>query len=265
MATSNAKHSNAVTAATSKVSGLKDAKGLLTEKGRAAILECKGTLSLSQASARFGVSRRTVGRIFHGAEHSSQSEDAQSQEIESLQTALAKQQKLIQALSETIEKLSQPQTSPASQVSLASSAFLSFRHRRELDPRWHQKPTIVGHRNYSSPYRDSPEMRVIVYRGLQVPYPSYINLAKEVQDQRLIKEHPVSPDCTHFPYPKELTPADRPVKSPENGYKDPAPGTYCNCDICARWRHEIAFEDMMFYSYLSAKMDYEIFHGRRRG
>lgn len=47
---------------------MKPSNTLISEAMRKEIKACQGTLSLATAAKKFGVSRRSVGRIYHGGE-----------------------------------------------------------------------------------------------------------------------------------------------------------------------------------------------------
>lgn len=199
----------------------------VTKELRSEILACKGKLSLSVAAKQFGVSRRTVGRIYHAGELSA----AKDTQIEDLSQEVAELKSLVSQLLS-----SQPRQ----------------RLRRNPDPAFDGKSHKSSPTDYSSPYRESPGMEILRVHGVDVPVPfGWRSLCEE---KWFLLNNPASPECSVYPYPQTTETSTESKKSParEITYEDPTPGTVCTCQACLDWRLRIAFEDRMQRSFVHA-------------
>lgn len=201
----------------------------ITEELRSDILACKGKLSLAVAAKRFGVSRRTVGRIYHGGESST----AKGASIEHLTHEVEELKSLVTQL-----LASQPRQ----------------RLRRNPDPTFDGKSHKSLANDYSSPYRDRPGVEIFRVHGVDVPVPSgWRSLCEE---QWFLLSNPASPECSVYPYPQATKTKTKTEleKSPakEIVFEDPYPGVVCTCQACSDWRLRIAFEDRMQRSFVHA-------------
>lgn len=201
----------------------------VTKELRSDILACKGKLSLAVAAKRFGVSRRTVGRIYHGGEVSS----AKDTRIEHLTHEVEELKSLVTQL-------------------LASQPRL--RLRRNPDPAFDGKSHKSSANDYSSPYRETPGVEVFRIHGVDVPVPSgWRSLCEE---KWFSLSNPASPECSVYPYPQttKIKTKTESEKSPakEIAFEDPYPGVVCTCQACLDWRLRIAFEDRMQRSFVHA-------------
>ncbi|RMT06099.1 hypothetical protein [Pseudomonas amygdali] len=199
----------------------------ITEELRSDILACKGKLSLAVAAKRFGVSRRTVGRIYHGGELS----DAKDTGIEHLTHEVEELKNLVTQL-----LASQPRQ----------------RLRRNPDPAFDGKSHKSSASDYSSPYRDRPGVEVFRVHGVDVPVPSgWRSLCEE---KWFLLSNPASPECSVYPYPQATKTTSKSEKSSvkDISFEDPYPGVVCTCQACLDWRLRIAFEDRMQRSFVHA-------------
>ena len=164
---------------------IKDSQGFVTEEGRAAILACKGKMSLRQAQAHFGVSGRTIGRIFNDGDKCPKVAGSSGAEVQELKALIAQQQEMIKSL------LSQP--APQAPVTPADASLTPVsatvqRYRRPLNPQWHQKSEYSSDRNYSSPYSKRPGTPVIVANGIHVGVPQFIDARKDSSTRDFLLE-----------------------------------------------------------------------------
>lgn len=235
---------------------IKDKNGFLTKAGRAAVLATRGELSMAQAANRFGISRRTVGRIFHGQELSSASAGNSSGEVEELKQQVA-------SLTERVAQLVEMSKSLSEQATMRAAAAPQ-RFRRPLDPHWQQKPKVIGERDYSSYLRDSPGTQVINYFGIGVPLPFSGDHYQVSATPYFEQLYPVSPACTIYPYPQPPDAQAKPAPDAEPVvYADPPTGVVCQCKDCRKWRVALAFEESMLARYPQAAAEQKVFHGQR--
>lgn len=194
---------------------------------RSEILACKGKLSLSVAAKQFGVSRRTVGRIYHSGELSA----AKDNRIEDLSHEVADLKSLVSQLLD-----SQPRQ----------------RLRRYPDPAFDGKSRKSSPNDYSSPYRESPGVEILCVHGVDVPIPfGWRNLCEE---KWFLLNNPASPECSVYPYlqiTKTITESGK-SSTKKVVFEDPSPGAVCTCEACLDWRLRIAFEDCMQRSFVHA-------------
>lgn len=221
----------------------------ISDDVRAAIRASRGVLSLRAAAAKFGVSSRTVGRIYHGGEHST-ARAANSKSIENLQEQVTKLSEQLLALGKDVVDLKRRQ-----------------RFRQPLNPDLHSKPVKVGESNFSSRFRDDPGTQVVIIHGIEVQEPSPFDVDKKSQAPAFISNHPVSPGCPEYPYRQHN-------KLPENrwdteadpvDFMDPPAGKACGCATCKKWRVDLAYEVMILAGYPRAVTDTALFrYGLRR-
>lgn len=221
---------------------------MLTNEIRAAIKACHGTLSLGAAAKRFGVSRRTIGRIYHGGELSQARNYSSAEEVDTLREQVSKLSELVLALGKQIEGMASHQ-----------------RYRQALNPNLHSKSFLSHQNDFSSPYRDSPGIPLINVYGIQVPVPSY-GWREQCAEAWFIAQHPVSPDCTKYPYPQpqpkktaaKILEAAAPVT-----YRDPPSGMSCTCEDCQSWRLDLAYESAIMRAYPIAVSKLAVFRAYR--
>lgn len=214
----------------------KPASPFLSGEVRAAIKACQGSLSQAAVARKFGVSRRTVGRIFHGGELSVSSDSMRQQ---------------LADLTETVKQLS-------AQI---SAQHTQQRFRPALNPDFH-KGTRKSHGNdYSSPYRDQSGIILTTVNGIDVPVP--YDWRDWLRDTWFASQNPVSPSCEVYPYPMEQKQKQKAGEVPE--YRDPPAGVVCQCEQCREWRLGMAFEYAINRSLPYAIVDLALFRsGHRR-
>ncbi|WP_410951053.1 hypothetical protein [Pseudomonas sp. S1(2024)] len=222
---------------------MKPRNTLISEATRQAIKACQGTLSLAAAAKKFGVSRRSVGRIYHGGELSTTRCNCQAHDIDAL-----RQQ--VEALSKAVLALTNNQTSHAPQ-----------RLRRILNPEFHGKSFPASEFNFSSPYRDQPGIALVRVYGVDIPV-SY--LQEKGDEPWFVAQHPASPECSVYPYPAAGDSAKkREANEPPPIYCDPPAGTACTCKDCRSWRTSLAYEEALQRAYVHAVAVRAVFRGRR--
>lgn len=199
----------------------------LTEKVRAGIKASQGKLSQSATARKFGVSRRTVGRIFHGGELSTSGQSGP--EVESLREQVAKLTELVTSLSKQVE-------SHAPQQRLRPSLFWWLYNDE------HKKWRLEG----KSQIHFMPEYQEVKIKGL--------TLAKNMPWKELSGDHhfrldnPASPGCTEYPYPQPVDPKERRRRYPQKTdlvFRDPQIGVVCDCKPCQEWRRGRAYEHIL--------------------
>mgnify|MGYP003525804787 FL=1 len=219
--------------------------GSISDALRAAIKASQGILSLREASKKFGVSSRTVGRIYHGAELSQARQSVDSQEVATLREAVTKLTEMVQELCRQVQDLKGQQ-----------------RIRQPLNPELQKKPHRSHATDYSSPYRESPGTELVKVYGSEVQPPH--DYDKVAQEGWFIVKHPVSPDCAKFPYPQPVlkaATAQDAEQAPAVVFRDPPAGQSCSCDACKSWRLSLAYEFMLLeVSYPRAMGQYYVFH-----
>lgn len=220
----------------------------ITDALRAAIKACQGTLSLREAAKRFGVSGRTVGRIYHGAELSQARQFAGEQEVASLREEVTQLKGMVEQLCQQVKDLKGEQ-----------------RIRQPLNPELHKAPHKSHADNYSSPYRELPGTHLVMVYGSEVQPPN--NHEKVAQAPWFIAKHPVSPECTKFPYPQPVS-ANARVRDAEPApaviYRDPPAGKSCACADCKSWRLNLAYEFMLLeVAFPRAMGQYYVFHQQK--
>lgn len=215
----------------------------ISDDVRAAIKASRGVLSLRAAAAKFGVSSRTVGRIYHGGEHST-ARAASSDALNNLQEQVTKLSEQLLALGKDVVELKSRQ-----------------RFRQPLNPDLHSKPVKIFESNFSSRFRDAPGTQVVIIHGAEVQVPSPFDVEKKSRTAAFISIHPVSPGCPEYPYPQHN-------KLPENrwdteadalDFMDPPAGKACGCATCKQWRVDLAYEVMILASYPRAVTDTALF------
>lgn len=220
-------------AVTSKISS-----PYLTGEVRAAIKACQGNLSQSATARKFGVSRRTVGRIFHGGELSTSSD--------SLRQQVADLTKLVKDLGAQLAAQKVPQ-----------------RFRPSLDPDFQVEIRKSHRSDFSSPYRDSPGMDLVRVYGFDVHVP--YDWRNKARDAWFVSQNPVSPECTVYPYPQTLKRKTQKIADEQPDYRDPPAGVSCDCEECCGWRLGLAFEHAIRRAMPHAISDYALFKtGYRR-
>jgi hypothetical protein len=217
----------------------------ITDALRAAIKASQGILSLREAAKQFGVSSRTVGRIYHGAELSQARHPVDSQEVAALRETVTKLTEMVQDLYQQVQDLKGQQ-----------------RIRQPLNPELHKKPHRSHATDFSSPYRESPGTELVSMYGSQVQPPhDYDKLALAGW---FITKHPVSPECAKFPYPQPVLKAAKAHDAEQASavvFRDPPAGQSCACDDCKSWRLSLAYEFMLLeVSYPRAMGQYYVFH-----
>lgn len=221
----------------------------LSPAQRADIKACKGILSLAQAANRFGVSRRTVGRIYHDSEHSTAKVNSSR--------VIAKLQQDLEQLAATVEQL---------QRELQAHRNIQL-PRRKPDPAYHGQAYRISGRDYSSPYRDSPGLSVVSVHGYEIPEVSRYDVAKIASDEFFCASHPVSPECRKYPYVLAAWVVDAKSGIGQGNIgielKDPLPGKVCDCDRCQDWRFTLAYEDTLRREYPVAVAKCHVFRGHR--
>jgi hypothetical protein len=188
----------------------------ISEALKSQIRAQKGILSLREAAKRFGVSARTVGRCYHGADRSPAATD-----ILALQEEVKSLTRTVESLLRTVAAL-QPQQ----------------RIRKELNPDLQSPSKQSSCNDYSSQYRDREGMELVTVFGIDVPL-SY-DWRDKASSAVFKAEHPASPACETYPYPH----AKRMLRPGEAApaYRDPVAGKYCECESCQKWRLGLARE-----------------------
>lgn len=221
----------------------------ISDDVRAAIKASRGVLSLRAAAAKFGVSSRTVGRIYHGGEHST-ARAATCEALNNLQEQVTKLTEQLQALDKEVVELKSRQ-----------------RFRQPLNPDLHSQPKKIYETNYSSRFRDSPGTQVVIIHGTEVQVPSPFDVDRKAQTPAFISTHPVSPGCLAYPYPQYNKLPNNRLATEEDplDYRDPPPGNACGCAECKKWRVGLAYEAEILASYPRAVADTALFrNGIRR-
>ncbi|MHD0644393.1 hypothetical protein ACYPKM_02000 [Pseudomonas aeruginosa] len=211
---------------------------ILSAEVRAEIKASQGILSLSEAARRFGVSRRTVGRIYHGGELSL-AKDNSASEMSALRQEIANLNEMVSSLTKALESQHHQ------------------RLRQELNPALHGEQFQSSPYRYSSPYRDQVVMLVSVY-GRDVPVPQ--GWREEAEERWFVASNPVSPGCETYPYPQPKSQRgneEQPAKVLV--YRDPPVGISCNCSQCKQWRLGLAYEAALLRNYHYALAEYAVF------
>jgi hypothetical protein len=223
---------------------MKPSNTLISEAMRKEIKACQGTLSLAAAAKKFGVSRRSVGRIYHGGELSTARCTCQAGDVDAL-----RQQ--VEALSKAVLELTKLNQSPPTPQRL----------RRMLNPEFHAKAFPSSEFNYSSPYRDQPGISLVRIYGVDVP----VSYVRETGDEPWFEaQHPVSPECSVYPYPAAGESAKKhEAMEPPPIYCDPPAGTACTCKDCRSWRSSLAYEEVLQRAYVHAVAVRAVYRGRR--
>lgn len=214
----------------------------LSDKVRAGIKASKGKLSQAAAARKFGVSRRTVGRIFNDGELSQAK--ASSSEVEALREQVAK-------LTEMVEILSKR----------GDAGAVQQRVRPALNPKIFDKRHKHWWFENRSPYYGMPgPLKTHIY-GTNREHPTYFGWQLRVQEEWFLLNHPASPECTEYPYPKPVDPKAKPRYSVQKQveYKDPPAGKACLCKECKLWRRGMAYEHdlvrLMPFSMIDVGLD----------
>jgi hypothetical protein len=220
----------------------------ITDTLRAGIKASQGVLSLREAAKKFGVSSRTVGRIYHGAELSQARQSVDAQEVVTLREDVTKLTEMVKDLCRQIQDLKGQQ-----------------RLRQPLNPDLHIKPHRSHATDYSSPYREAPGTQLVKVYGSDVQPPrDYDKLALEGW---FVTKHPVSPECAKFPYPQPLAKVVQvhdAKQAPAVVFLDPPAGQSCACDVCKSWRLSLAYEFLLLeVSYPRAMGQYYVFHQQK--
>lgn len=215
----------------------------ITSEIRAAIKASQGNLSLRAAAAKFGVSSRTVGRIYHGGEHSPV-RATNPDDFNTLKEQVATLTKQMLALSEEVKELKGQQ-----------------RYRQPLNPDLHPKPYRIARNDFSSPYRNQPGLEVVDIYCVQIPNPDRYRYQKIAGAETFISQHPVSPGCEKYPYPQKnvLENSKAKCEAEPVAFKDPPPGKACGCSACNDWRMQLAYEDCIKRAYPHSVTTTELF------
>lgn len=223
---------------------MKPSNNLISEATRKKIKACQGTLSLAAAAKKFGVSRRSVGRIYHGGELSTSRCTCQANDVDAL-----RQQ--VEALSKAVLELTRLNQAPHAPQRL----------RRMLNPEFHGKSFPSSEFHFSSPYRDQPGIALVRVYGVDVPV-SY--LQEKGDEPWFVAQHPASPECLVYPYPGAGHSAKKlEATEPPPVYCDPPAGTACTCKGCRSWRSSLAHEEALQRAYVHAVAVRAVFRGRR--
>jgi hypothetical protein len=218
---------------------------------RAEIKACKGVLSLAVAAKKFGVSRRTIGRIYHGAELSKDGPSGCAQEVAALREQVAQLSDLVASLSQQM-KASAPQ-----------------RFRPALNPELQVKSYKSHASNFSSPHRERPGTEIARIYGFDVQVRH--DWRSKAADPWFISQNPVSPDCEMYPYPQSSTAkstsqsSSSAQKTPDEApaYLDPPLGTSCTCARCKLWRLGMAWQTVLLQDLPGAAADDRVWRTRR--
>jgi DNA-binding transcriptional regulator YhcF (GntR family) len=217
----------------------------ITDALRSAIKASQGILSLREAAKQFGVSGRTVGRIYHGSELSQARKSVDAQEVATLREEVTKLTEMVQDLCKQVQDLKGQQ-----------------RLRQPLNPALHIKPHRSHETHYSSPYRESPGTQLVKVYGSEVQPPH--DYDKVALEGWFIAKHPVSPECAKFPYPQPVVKAIRAHETepaPAVVFRDPPAGQSCACDDCKSWRLSLAYEFLLLdVAFPRAMGQYYVFH-----